>query len=242
MMRAAEALGAEIRVGTVNGILGAAEGRATGVQVDDYRIDADAVVIAMGPWSILATAWLPIPAVYGSKGHSIIYDTGNRLTADALFLEAREATGAQQSPEIYPRPDGTAWVCAISSASPLPLNPADVEPDPGAMERLEALSARLSPALAESPIVARQACFRPVTEDGLPLIGSVFGVSGAYVGTGHSVWGILNAPATGEAMADLIVDGDSSQDLSLFDPARLPVFDPEHLFRSMGNDQVVPKS
>ena len=108
--------------------------------------------------------------------------------------------------------NGTAWVCAISSASPLPLDPAEVEPDPGAMERLEALSAGLSPVLGESRIVARQACFRPVTEDGLPLIGSVPGVSGAYVATGHSVWGILNAPATGEAMADLIVDGDSSRD------------------------------
>jgi glycine/D-amino acid oxidase-like deaminating enzyme len=32
-------------------------------------------------------------------------------------------------------------------------------------------------------------------------------VAAAYVATGHSVWGILNAPATGEAMAELIVDG-----------------------------------
>jgi glycine/D-amino acid oxidase-like deaminating enzyme len=41
----------------------------------------------------------------------------------------------------------------------------------------------------------------------LPLIGPVPGVKGAYVATGHSVWGILNAPATGEAMAELIIDG-----------------------------------
>ena len=27
--------------------------------------------------------------------------------------------------------------------------------------------------------------------------------------TGHSVWGILNAPATGEALAELILDGDA---------------------------------
>ena len=95
------------------------------------------------------------------------------------------------------------------------------------MERLETLSAGISPVLAASRIVVRQACFRPVTEDGLPLIGPVPGVRGAYVATGHSVWGILNAPATGEAMAELIVEGASrSQDLSPFDPARLPVFDP----------------
>jgi hypothetical protein len=44
-----------------------------------------------------------------------------------------------------------------------------------------------------------QACFRPVTEDGLPFIGAVPGVDGAYEATGHSVRGMLNAPATGEA-------------------------------------------
>ncbi len=80
---------------------------------------------------------------------------------------------------------------------------------------------RLSPLLAESPILARQACFRPVTRDGLPLIGRIPGVEGAYVATGHSVWGILNAPATGEAIAELILSGQTKAvDLAPFDPAR----------------------
>jgi glycine/D-amino acid oxidase-like deaminating enzyme len=92
---------------------------------------------------------------------------------------------------------------------------------PGAIERLKHLRAQLSPALGESRIVARQACFRPITRDGLPLIGPVPGVIGAYVVTGHSVWGILNAPATGEAMAELITNGAcSAVDLSPFHPGR----------------------
>jgi glycine/D-amino acid oxidase-like deaminating enzyme len=113
-------------------------------------------------------------------------------------------------------------VCAISSESPLPVDPAAVEPDPGAIERLEAMCARLSPVLAQSPILTRQACFRPVTRDGLPLIGRIGGLDNAYVATGHSVWGMLNAPATGEAMAELIVDGAArTVDLAPFDPSRL---------------------
>ena len=43
--------------------------------------------------------------------------------------------------------------------------------------------------------------------NGLPFIGAVPGVDGAYVATGHSVWGMLNAPATAEAMSELILDG-----------------------------------
>jgi glycine/D-amino acid oxidase-like deaminating enzyme len=55
-------------------------------------------------------------------------------------------------------------------------------------------------------------------------------VANAYVATGHSVWGMLNAPATGEAMAELIADGKAhSTDLSPFDPARLRPLDPRQL-------------
>ena len=88
-------------------------------------------------------------------------------------------------------------------------------------------------ALAAAPIVARQACFRPVTEDGLPLIGRVPQIEGLYVATGHNVWGILNAPATGEALAELIADGVArSTDLTPFDPIRLRPLDPS-LLRSV---------
>jgi glycine/D-amino acid oxidase-like deaminating enzyme len=128
---------------------------------------------------------------------------------------------------VFPRADGTTYACGISSESPVPADPADVTPDPGALERLQAMCERLSPALAASKIVARQACYRPVTQDGLPLIGRVPGVENAYVATGHSVWGILNAPATGEAMAELILDGAAkSIDLSPFDPGRLRALNP----------------
>jgi glycine/D-amino acid oxidase-like deaminating enzyme len=231
MMRAAEGQGAELRRGTVTGIVGAARaGRVGGVEIDGEIVEGDAVVIAMGPWSVLATRWLPLPGVYGLKGHSLVFGTGTAIPAEALFLEYQEAGGAMLSPEVFPRADGTTYVCAVSSESPLPVDPASVAPDPGAIERLQAMCRRLSPALADARILARQACFRPVTEDGLPLIGPVPAVPGSYVATGHSVWGILNAPATGEALADLILDGaPRTLDLAPFDPARLHPFDPAHL-------------
>jgi glycine/D-amino acid oxidase-like deaminating enzyme len=188
------------------------------------------VVIAMGPWSVLAARWLPLPAVYGFKGHSLIFDTGTRVPAEALFLEYQEADGEVLTPELFARADGTTWVCAVSSTAAMPVDPAAVTPDDGAHRRLEALCRRISPALADAPIVARQACFRPVTEDGLPMIGAVPGVAGAYVATGHSVWGMLNAPATGEAMAELILDGASRLvDLTSFAPGRLRALDPARL-------------
>jgi glycine/D-amino acid oxidase-like deaminating enzyme len=232
MMQAAQAQGAELRLGRVTGVVRRGS-LVAGVEVDGEAIDGEAVVIAMGPWSILATEWLPLPAVFGLKGHSLVLDAGTRVPPEALFLEVRESTGAVQSPELFPRSDGTTYVCAISSESPLPVDPAEVSPDPGAMERLERMCRVMSPVLASAKILARQACYRPVTRDGLPLIGRIPGVEGAYVATGHSVWGILNAPATGEAMAELVTDGVAhSVDLGPFDPGRAPPFDPARLRRS----------
>jgi glycine/D-amino acid oxidase-like deaminating enzyme len=229
LMRAAEAGGATLRHGMVTGLV-RDQDRVSGAIIDGEPVAADAVVIAMGPWSILAAAWLPLPAVYGLKGHSVVYETGDAVPPEALFLEIGEAGGGVVSPEVFPRPDGTTYVCAISSDSPLPVDPAAVAPDPGAIDRLKAISALISPILAGAKTIAAQACFRPVSEDGLPLIGAVPGAAGAYVATGHSVWGMLNAPATGEAMAGLILDGDSGPvDLAPFDPGRLRPFDAAQL-------------
>lgn len=223
MMEVAQDRGAELRIGEVTGlVLNRDRTDIEGVMVDGEVIACDAVVIALGPWSRLAAGWLPLPSVHGLKGHSIVFETGAAIPGEALFLEYQDAQGRSCSPEVFPRADGTTYVCAISSDAPVPLDPVDAAPDEGAIERLEAICCRLSPVLAGSPILARQACFRPVTGDGLPVIGAVPGVRGAFVATGHSVWGILNAPATGEAMAELLTEGRTRTiDLSPFKPGRL---------------------
>ena len=58
------------------------------------------------------------------------------------------------------------------------------------------------------------------------MLGAVPGAPGAFVATGHSCWGILNAPASGLAMAELIADGEARcVDLKPFSPARFGVGD-----------------
>ncbi len=226
MLRAAQVRGAELRQGRVTAIRQRA-GRAVGVEVNGVLVEGDAVVIAMGPWSVLAASWVPMPAVFGLKGHSLVFETGKSVPGEAVFLEYREPNGTVLSPELFPRIDGTTYVCAISSEEPLPPDPAAVEPDPGAIERLEALCRSVSPVLASAKVLTRQACYRPITRDGLPLIGPVPEVASGYIATGHSVWGILNAPATGEAITELIVDGAAhTVDLAPFNPGRLRPLDP----------------
>ena len=156
---AAEKQGAVLRHGAVVELARDKSGAVSGVCLTDGEIvEGDAVVIAMGPWSILAARWLPLPAVFGFKGHSLVFQTGEAIPAEALFLEYQEASGEILTPELFPRADGTTWVCAVSSTAPLPVDPADVAPDEGAHARLEAMCRTISPALAAAPITARQAC------------------------------------------------------------------------------------
>lgn len=227
MMSAAQARSTELRHGRITGIVRRADGSALkGVEVDGGVVEADAVVVAMGPWSLMAAGWLVLPAVFGQRSQSIVYDTGRNVPADALFLEYQEERGDVVTVEVFPRADGSTLVTAFSDEDPLPLDPAAVTPDPSAIDRLQAICERLSPMFRAEKIIARQACFRPFTQDGLPLIGKVPRTEGAYVAAGHNVWGILNAPATGEALAELIADGVArSTDLTPFDPIRLRPLD-----------------
>jgi glycine/D-amino acid oxidase-like deaminating enzyme len=158
------------------------------------------------------------------------YDTGTDVPADALFLDYHEESGAVVTVEVFPRANGNTLVTAFSDQRPLPFDPAAVTPEPGEIDRLQAICERLGPTFRAEKIIARQACFRPVTQDGLPLIGRVPQIGGVYVATGHNVWGILNAPATAEALAELIADGVArSIDLTPFDPMRLKPLDPSLL-------------
>ncbi|MBR0782258.1 NAD(P)/FAD-dependent oxidoreductase [Bradyrhizobium iriomotense] len=228
VMNAALAQGATLRAGRITDIVRDGD-RATGVEVEGSVVAADAIVIAMGPWSLLAAQWMSLPAVYGQRSPSIVYDTAADVPAEALFLECEE-DGSAVSIEVFPRADGSTHITALSDIAALPLDPAAVTPDVDAIARLQTMSERLSPLFRPERIIAQQACFRPVTQDGLPLIGKVPYSEGLYVATGHNVWGILNAPATGEALAELITEGATREvDLSPFDPTRLTPLDPSLL-------------
>src|SRR6185369_16558636 len=120
-MNAAQGYGAELRRGQVIGIAWRAdESTVRGVEVDGGFIEAEAVVIAMGPWSRLASEWTAVPAVFGQTSPSLVYDTGTDVPADALFLEYHEESGAVVTVEVFPRADGSTLITAFSDARPLP--------------------------------------------------------------------------------------------------------------------------
>ena len=218
--RAKEVAGTELVIGEVKGVC-VAEGRVTGVRVGDDVMPADVVVIAMGPWSGQASEWLGVPAIKGQRAHSIIVRPIEPVTAHALFTDYHARDGESRDPEVYPRPDGEVYVCGMSDQVALPDDPSKIQPNDSSCKQLKHMAGTVSSNLEEADVVRCQACYLPVSPDGLPLIGAVPAVEGAYIAGGHSCWGILNAPATGLAIAELILDGSASVcNIKPFDPAR----------------------
>jgi glycine/D-amino acid oxidase-like deaminating enzyme len=220
LVDAARERGALLRKGVVEAVT--TRGRVvSGVTVDGETIEADAVVLAMGPWTGRVKG-LALPSIHGLKGYSVTLAAAG-VPAHALFMDYRLADGRALEPEIIPRPDGTVYVCGMADRQPLPESAEDVEVSDAGCATLARAAGRVAAALAAAPIERRQACYRPITDDGIPLIGRVPGAAGAYVATGHGPWGMLNAPGTGLALAELITEGvATSVDLDPFDPARLP--------------------
>jgi glycine/D-amino acid oxidase-like deaminating enzyme len=222
LIEGARARGARIHTGIVEDVAWRGDAACGVVTAGGQTLEGDAVVLAMGPWTGRLAGRLRLPSVYGLKGYSVTLAAPD-VPAHALFVDYRTADGRALEPEIFPRPDGEVYVCGMADPAPLPDSPEGVEVNASSCDTLARAAGRVSVALAAAQITRRQACYRPVTDDGIPLIGPVPGARGVFVATGHGPWGMLNAPATGLAMAELVANGAAKLvDLRPFDPARLP--------------------
>lgn len=216
------ARGAELVTGVVDGLaLGGPGGAVSGVSIDGARHPADVVVLALGPWTARAQRWLALPQVLGTKSASVVL--GAEVPAQAVFSEFIDRDGQRTTAEMYPRAGGRVYVCGLPETDPLPDDPDEIAPSDRACDELHRIAGVHASALRDAQVLARSACYRPLTVDGVPLIGPVPGVPGAYLATGHGSWGILNAPATGRMVSEMVLDGAShSVDATPFAPSRLP--------------------
>lgn len=93
-----------------------------------------------------------------------------------------------------------------------------VETNDAAIQGLRAEASALAPALAGWPLHSAWAGLRPVSADGLPLLGRVPGWDNVHVATGHGRNGILLTPITGALVADHLLHDATLP--AAFDPAR----------------------
>jgi sarcosine oxidase subunit beta len=76
------------------------------------------------------------------------------------------------------------------------------------------------PVIEGAQIAGGWAGLRPLTPDDHAIIGPAPGVEGFFLAVGFGGHGFQHSPATGRRVAEWLLDGRPSMDLSLFDPAR----------------------
>jgi len=223
LMNFAMTRGAKFRKGLVIGVEKDKNNEIRHVNLSDgSRLEADVVVITMGPWSNGAADFFPLCKnafqVRGIKAHSVILEAN--VPAEALFAYHIDENGKPHEPEIYPRPDGTVYICGEEDETILPEDPTAITPSPNSCEKLQEIASSLSSQLKGAKLLQKQACYVPFSPDRIPIIGKLPFYKDAYVGTGHGCWGILNGPATGKCLAQVILDIKPDIDLTPFSPNR----------------------
>lgn len=235
LKKAIETGAVELIIGKVNEILFLeSTGEAEGVSYipstaqDEQRnnatpikLTADQLVLSMGPWT---SKILPDCPISGLRAHSITILPENEkpVSPFAIFTELKVSENGYASPEMYARKD-EVYVCGEGdSAVDVPETTDDVQVVKEKCDKLFEIVGNLSTQLKNGTILKRQACYLPVLDvpsNCGPLIGET-NVPKLYIASGHSCWGINNAPGTGRVMAELLLEDEvKSADISALDPS-----------------------
>jgi len=207
---AATNAGAEIREHHPVKEISVAAGRATGVVLEDgTSVTADAVVLAAGAWS-RSIAGLPPdrrPPVRPVKG---------QMLALKMDPAAPILTHVLWTPKAYlvPRRDGRLLIGATTEERGF-----DTSLTAGGMLSLLESAWRALPGIEELAIVESWVGFRPGSRDDAPILGTT-GTKGLILATGHHRNGILLTPATADAIARLVLTGETDPTIAGFGLAR----------------------
>ena len=176
------------------------------IKVGPTTISSDQVVVAAGSGSreLLENIGIRIPIRFG-KGYCFDFP-GEKRIKNSLYLSAAKV--AVTPNQNYLRFAGTMEF----GGDGLKIN----------HKRAEGILNSSAKYFTENLFIKSQpnSGLRPMTPDGLPVIGKLSGANNLYIASGHAMQGVTLAPNTARVIADLILDGSSSVNLNYFNPER----------------------
>jgi sarcosine oxidase subunit beta len=216
----ARAAGAEIRPHVdVKQIL-VRDGRATGVACDEGIVSAKTVVLAGGPWSpkLARSAGVDLP-VSGARGWLMLVKPKTEISSHLLessgwHLMAGDPGPKQVTARSYgegrmPEPDiglliqPTANGNLLLGGSRIP----SLRQDPEGSEVAQMIARKAVaavPDLAGAEVREVWSGVRPMTGDGLPIMGWAPDVEGLYIATGHGGQGVMLGGGSGRLVAEMV--------------------------------------
>ena len=180
--------------------------RVIGVETADRQYTADLVVLAAGAWSGTIRSVEPRPPVAPQRGQI--------LALDQAAVGIQHVLLTSDDPYFVPRADARLVVGATREEAGW-----DPSLTAGGVAWLLKRAIEVVPALEHSPIVELWTGFRPLSADGLPLIGRG-ALDGLYFLTGHGPSGIAPLPASIALLMALIANEPPPVAPEPFDPLR----------------------
>ena len=209
----ARGLGARIVEGIEVTAIDVAGGRVRSVRTPQGDIAAPVVINAAGPTAArvgrLAAVTLP---VFPRRRHIFFTEPFPELPGP-VPLTHDQASGFYFRKEM----------------EQVLLSPGDVEDigqdqivpmDWGKLDETVTKAVHRLPSIERARIAGGWAGLRPLTPDDHAILGPAPGVEGFFLAIGFGGHGFQHSPMTGRMVAEWIVDGRPSMDLSLFNPAR----------------------
>ncbi len=192
-MRAAERYGVEMLQRRAIGLISDGD-RVTGVTLESGTIDAGIVVLAMGPWTGLASEWcgVDIP-VTPLKGQILRL----RTLHDPLKMAVNYAHSY-----VATKSDGLIWAGTTEEETGF-----DDSLNSAARDSIMADFLKMIPGMTDAELLQQTACLRPLSADGLPIVDKVTGWENLYVSTGAGRKGILWSTGMAHALFEMIDQG-----------------------------------
>ena len=191
--RAAEQHGTELVSQRVTGIEYRG-GQVNAVTYDGGKVEAGAVIVAMGPWSQLIADWcdteLPVQPL---KGQILRLRYGGPAFDVALNYRGNY---------VDTKSDGLVWTGSTEEEVGF-----DAETTSAARDTIWQNAAQMAPDLSNAQLVKQTACLRPVTPDGMPIVDRLPGWDNLYVATGAGRKGILWSTGMCDIIANMVMQG-----------------------------------
>jgi D-amino-acid dehydrogenase len=178
------------------------------VDAEEGHVDADNVVVALGPWApdVLEPLGIKLPLAIKRGYHRHFQPQGNAgLT--------RPLVDAENGYAVAPMEQGIRITTGAEFA------PRDAPPTPVQLDRVVPHFKTLFPLgepVEAQPWLGKRPCFA----DSLPVIGQAPGQPGLWLDYGHGHYGLTLGPITGRLIAEMITGATPFTDPAPFGPQR----------------------
>lgn len=211
--KGARRLGVEICLDTEATGIELSRGRVSAVLTNKGRIEAPCVVDAAGPWLANIGRMVGVELPVLPYRRQIFVTNPFPAIPDPLPMVIDFA------PSFYFRKEGPGILMGMTDdAEPSSFN---THVDWDFLEQVVEKAVHRAPVLEQAGFMDGWGGLYEVTPDDNPILGPLPEVEGFFCAGGFSGHGFMLAPATGRAMAELILNGHSEVDISSLGIARL---------------------